>query len=93
MSVQARFYVQRVTRYAYGSSRPGWAEPSPNVEVILQPVSPSRHAENAEWASATPSGEIKLTVGNPDAAEWFNSRLGCDIAITFADRDPDETQP
>ncbi len=92
MSVSARFFVQRVTSYAGGSRRPGWAEPSPNIEVVLNPVSGGRHDANKEWASATPSGEIKLTVGNPVAAEWFAARLGQDIAITFEDRPAGETE-
>jgi len=89
--VAARFYVQRVTRYAGGSTRPGFSPPSPNVEVILLPA--TRGEENKAWASATPSGEIKLTVGNPSAAAWFDSMLGKDVAITFEERDPQELAP
>ncbi|MCA0217933.1 MAG: hypothetical protein LCH43_11335 [Actinobacteria bacterium] len=56
----------------------------------MSPVSGAKGAQNVAWASATPSGEIKLTVGNPDAAAWFDSMLGRDIAITFEERPEDE---
>lgn len=85
MAVQARFYVQRVTRYA-GQWQEGWAAPAPQVEVGMYPVSGSRGEQNKAWASATPAGEIKLTVGNPDAANWFESMLGKDVSITFEER-------
>lgn len=88
MSVQARFYVREVTKYAYSS---GYAAPAPVVMVKLNPVSGSKGEINKSWASATPSGEITMTIGNPAAAAWFEDRLGKDVAITFADRPEDET--
>lgn len=75
MSVSARFYVTQITRNAFA---PG------NATVVLAPV--SRGPENKTWAAATPSGKVELTIGNEKAAEWFTSRLGKDIAITFEDR-------
>lgn len=75
MAVQARFYVQAVTRYAYN---PGV------VKVDLSAV--ARGEENKSWASATPSGTMTLNVNNPDAAAWFADRLSKDVAITFEDR-------
>lgn len=88
--VVARFYVRQVTRHS-GPAMVGYATPAPNVEVVLNPVSGSKGDANKDWASATPSGEIKMFIGNPDAATWFNDRLGQDIAITFEDRPADET--
>ena len=78
MSVKAKFYVQEVTQFAYGSE---WAEPSPKVRVKLVVV--TRGEENKEWASATPHGEITMTVGNPGAAAWFTTMLGKDVSLTF----------
>ncbi len=90
MTVQARFYVREVTRFA-SAAMTGWAAPAPTIIVKLSPVSGSKGEANKSWASATPSGDITMTIGNPDAAKWFDDRLGQDIAITFADRPDDET--
>lgn len=78
MSVVAKFYVQEVTNFAYGQ---GWAAPAPKVRVKL--VVSTRGEENKAWASATPSGEINMTIGNPAAAEWFSSMIGKDVSISF----------
>lgn len=87
MSVSARFYVQRVTRFAHPTLT-GQAV-SEHVEVVLYPVSGAKGDHNKGWASATPAGEIKLTVGNFAAATWFAEMLGKDVAITFEER-PEE---
>jgi hypothetical protein len=81
-SVNARFYVARTTRYANGQSRPGFADPAPMGEVILLPV--VRGDANKEWASATPSGEMKMVI-HGSAMTWFEQRLGAELAITFDD--------
>lgn len=88
-TVTARFYVREVTRYS-GQRQAGYAAPAPQVAVKLSPVSGSRGKANEAWASATPSGEITLTVGNPAAAAWFDSMLGKDVAITFEERPEEE---
>lgn len=90
--VTARFYVAESKRFA-GQTQEGWAPPAPRVEVVLRPVSGNRGKENEKWASATPSGEIRMTIGNPAAAAWFDEMLGRDIAITFEERPVDETRP
>lgn len=82
MSVQARFYVATCTRYANGSSRPGFADPAPMGDVVLRPA--TRGEANKQWASATPSGEIKLVI-HGQALPWFEERLGAELAITFDD--------
>ena len=84
MTVQARFYVRTLTKNAYLSKQYAdtYAKPVPAGEIFLSPV--TRGGANAEWASATPSGEVKLTTHGP-AFEWFEARLGEEIAITFAD--------
>lgn len=88
--VTARFYVREVTRFAMSVSQSlsaGWAAPAPQVKVSLSPVNGSKGEENKAWASATPSGNIELTIGNPEAAAWFNDMLGKDVAITFEARE------
>jgi len=79
MSVQARFYVRDITRHAYNPAQ---------VEVVLSAV--SRGTENKTWASATPVGELKMSINNPAAAQWFADRLGQDVAMTFEDRPLEE---
>ena len=94
MSIQARFYVRSVEKFAYAknaSGGTGWAEPKPIVKVSLAVVSGNRAPENTEWATATPQGDITMTIGNPAAAEWFDSMLGEDIAVTFTARPAEET--
>jgi len=80
MAVQARFYVASITRHAN----------TDQSDVILRPV--TRGGANSEWASATPSGKMELTITNAGATSWFNDRLGKEVAITFADRPEDELQ-
>lgn len=82
MAVTARFYVAEITRYANGTSRPGYADPAPFGQVVLRPALKSE--ANKAWASATPSGEIKKTVSGP-ALAWYEERLGKDLHITFDD--------
>ena len=74
MRITARFFVQSITRNAY--------DPQAG-QVTLGVV--SRGPENKQWAAATPSGRIELTI-NTSAAEWFHDRLGREVAVTFEDR-------
>lgn len=82
MAVQARFYVAEVTKRP-SSRMGGYAAPVPVGEVTLRPAG---GAGNEEWASATPSGEIRMTI-RTEALDWFEERLGKDVAITFSDLD------
>jgi hypothetical protein len=77
MAVAARFYVAKITRNAYNPD---------HVEVMLQAV--ARGPENKAWASATPAGQITMTVNNEQAGAWFTDLLGNDVAITFDKADP-----
>lgn len=84
MAVQARFYVAEVTKRPMGRMG-GYAPPVPLGEVVLRP---STGKGNEEWASATPSGEFRMTIRS-EALGWFEERLGRDIAILMTDV-PDE---
>lgn len=79
MGVVARFYVSEITRRAYDTSA---------VSVTLQAV--SRGQENKSWASATPSGQLTMTIKNGPAAEFFSERLGRDVLLTVQDTDDDQ---
>lgn len=74
MSVVARMYVSTTQRFAYNPE---------SVTVELQAV--SRGEENKAWATATPSGSVKLSINNGPAGKWFEERLGKDVLITFED--------
>lgn len=84
--IAARFYVREITQYASGPNNNGYAMPAPRITVKLSPVSGAKGEQNKLWASATPSGEISMTIGNPAAAAWFAERIGQDIAVDFSDR-------
>ena len=75
MAVNARFYVKELTKSAAGAG---------NLQVTLAAVTRST-PDNVDWSKFTPSGEIRLFVTQEGAQEFFERRLGQDIAITFAD--------
>jgi hypothetical protein len=70
MSVVARMYVAQITEYAHGQGA---------KEVTLQAV--SRGPENKQWAAATPSGRIVMTINNGAAAAAF--LVGKEYLVTF----------
>ena len=53
--IRGKFYLSGINLHSYGA------------EIEFAAV--SRGARNAEWASATPSGSIKLNVNNMDAVD------------------------
>lgn len=77
MAVAARFWVQKVNKSLANGSEI-------HREVILQPVIRPTD-DNVAWSKYTPSGEIRLVVTAAGAGEWFEERLGKDVAITFDD--------
>jgi len=80
MAVEARFYVAEVTKRP-PNRMGGYAAPVPIGDVVLRP---SGGAGNEAWSSATPSGEFKMTI-RTEALNWFESRLGKDVAILIND--------
>ena len=74
MSVQARFFIQSLTRHAAHDS----------VQITM--AASGRGPENKTWAQYTPVGKLELTVNNPEAAKWFEEHLGKDIALVFQER-------
>lgn len=63
MGVRAKFNIAKI------ELSPG----NQGGKVVLQAV--SRGERNADWASATPSGTIEMTVNNPAGFQWFLDRL------------------
>jgi hypothetical protein len=88
--MQARFYVASVQKFA-GQAREGFASPKPMGGVTLNVVTGGRGKANEQWASATPSGKMELTV-NGEALEWFEQYLGQDMAITIEPRPLEELE-
>ena len=76
MAVAARFYVAEVSKKAYGGGG-GYGE------VVLQAVT-RKTGDNVDWASATPSGRLSMSV-NAKALAWFDERLGKDVSILIED--------
>jgi hypothetical protein len=73
MLVNARFYVQSISKHAQMT----------HTAVVLMPVLKATE-DNISWSKYTPSGKIEMNVSNETgAAAWFESMLGKDIAITF----------
>lgn len=78
MAVQARFWVQKVTKQAAAGD--GIIR-----EVILQPKIRPDGNDNVDWSKYTPSGDMRLMITQQPAGEWFEDRIGKDVAITFDD--------
>lgn len=85
MAVRAKFYVAEVAQFA-NQATAGYAAPAPRGTMLLRNV--TRGEENREWASATPQGELRMTV-NGDAWPWFQQRLGSDVILTMEDAPTD----
>lgn len=60
MATRAKFNCQTITQYTGGSR-----------EVTLSAVTSAGSAENESFWNATPSGQVKLTISNPKAQEFF----------------------
>lgn len=67
MSVRAKFFVQEVAKTTYGG------------RVRLQAV--CRGLDNKEWASATPSGSVEMTIRNDGALAQFEP--GDELYVEF----------
>lgn len=81
--VRARFWVQRFEKSVSGSAAPG-QKVQTTAKVGLAPVM-RKTDDNIEWSRYTPSGSIEMYVTQEGAQDWFEQRLGQDIAITFDD--------
>jgi hypothetical protein len=72
MPVAARFYVSGLERNAY----------QPDATIVkMQPV--TRGEQNRDWAAATPSGQIQMTILNASAAAVFAEHLGDEFEVLF----------
>ena len=82
MTIKARFWVKSVLKQAISAGQV-------NRVVTLAPVIRSTgqpgDGQNVDWSKYTPSGQIEMTVTQDSAAQWFEDRIGKDVAITFAD--------
>lgn len=71
MAVTAKFKVTRVTKFDW-----------PGQDVREVEMTPDYgEGKNAEWAAATPSGVIRMTIGNPAALEQLPE--GTSLTVTF----------
>lgn len=67
--VRAKFYVTKISRTTWGGQ----------VELAVV----TRGADNKEWASATPTGSITMTIRNEVALEVFKDP-GDEFYVDFA---------
>ena len=72
ITVEARFYVSGLQRFAYDPSQ---------TEVTLQVVCRGKH--NQSWAAATPTGKITMVIKNEAAGAWFSDNLGKELSVVF----------
>lgn len=61
MATRAKFTCQQITRYTGGGQ-----------EVTLGAVTGYGSEENESFWNATPSGQLKMTISNPKAQEFFD---------------------
>jgi hypothetical protein len=78
MAVKARFWVRSFEKSVSGQGG------AVAAKVNLAPVTRSTD-DNITWAKYTPSGTVEMYVTQEGAQDWFEERLGKDIAITFDD--------
>lgn len=86
--ITAKFKVSRIAP---------WSVTAINEDGSIEVTSPEQHAgeveltpdyaqgRNAEWAKATPSGVIRMTISNPSALAQF--RLGRAFTVIFEPED------
>lgn len=65
--VRAKMYLEELRHTTYGGG------------VTLRVV--TRGEDNKQWAAATPSGEMKLSIKNELALEFFRDMLGKEFFI------------
>lgn len=77
-SVRAKFFVSDVNVYSINP---------PQRQITLKPVySTNPEHENKQFWDATPNGELKMTVNNSAAAEFF--KPGTEYYIDFSEAPP-----
>lgn len=62
--VRAKFYISGLTLY-----------PGQNAGGEVKLTAVSRGDRNKDWAAATPSGEMRMTVNNPAGFAWFEEMM------------------
>ncbi len=72
--VRAKFNVQNILKDQYG-----------NVIVKLYAVYKGDESspENESFSNSTPSGNVELTITNPDASQFFESLVGKYVYVDF----------
>lgn len=73
--VRAKFRCDRIVRSEYQSAE------NANYEVFFHPVY-GDSPENKKWSKATPSGELRMSITNPDAQVFIAGKeYFLDIAL------------
>ncbi len=67
MAVRAKFYVREVSQFVWSAGqRPLVDQKTVKMSVVMGP-----DGDNAEWAKASPSGNLEITITNPAAFNQF----------------------
>ena len=82
MAVKARFWVQSFSKQAVSG---GGVSAHVELKPVIRSTGQPGDGQNIDWSKYTPSGLIQLTVSQEGAQQWFEERLGKDVAITFDD--------
>lgn len=86
-AVKARFWVQKIGKQAVSAGNTmRTVELAPVIRAHGLPGAEG----NVDWSKYTPSGKIELVISADAAGQWFEDRLGQDVAITFDDVEVEE---
>ena len=78
--MQARFVVSEII------SRKLAGSPTNGYQVVKLAASTVKD-NNIDWAYYTPNGTLEMMI-NPEAAKWFEDRLGKILAVELTDLSP-----
>jgi len=82
MTVRAKLQVLEIKHHHVHAPRKDPTVPeSVHVEIRAVPVNSASGKENESWSKWTPSGELKLTITNPPAADFFE--IGREYYVDF----------
>lgn len=79
-NVTAKFYVESILLRGYGGNKTA-------AEISMRPIYEEK-GPNKSWSEATPAGELKMTITNKAAFEYFE--LGRVYLMTFEKESPPE---
>ena len=77
MAIKAKFFVT-------GAEHSTGTDPE-HMQGTVKLRAVCRGASNAQWAAATPSGDLQMYISNPPAFRWFHDRVSKEVSLTIED--------